>query len=176
MGREALIHWNAPPLAKAVKFLGLKMCECKKMTNIRYAASELFNTVKRKIVCNCQDLVGGEGEASVFRLNYSRPPTTWTRSKPTSPSIHNDEQDFYHLFSCQSSSIYLHMSLTHSLMIVHQSERASTSDQITSNFLVNNIQLPHMTSHFLMVATVMVVMVKLVTGSFRNSCHVCSLE
>ena len=35
------------------------------------------------------------------------------------------------------------MSLTHSLMIVHQSERASTSDQITSNFLVNNIQLPH---------------------------------
>ena len=38
------------------------------------------------------------------------------------------------------------MSITHSLMIIHQSERggnARTADQITSNFLVNNIQLPH---------------------------------
>ena len=93
-------------------------------------------------MCNCQDLVGGEGEASVFRLNYSRPPTTWTRSKPTSLSIHNDEQDFYHLLAARVA-LYLHMSLTHSLMIIHQSERASTSDQITSNFLVYNLQLPH---------------------------------
>ena len=47
------------------------------------------------------------------------------------------------IFLAARVALYLHMSLTHSLMIIHQSERASTSDQITSNFLVNNIQLPH---------------------------------
>ena len=38
----------------------------------------------------------------------------------------------------------------------------------TSNFLVYNLQLPHMTSNFLMVATVMVVMVVVVTKTEQD--------
>ena len=56
-------------------------------------------------------------------------------------------------FSCQSNSIPTYMELTHS-WLAFQITPLSVSeviwDQTTSNFLVYNLQLPHITSNFLM--------------------------